>query len=293
MTVLPTPPSSALSPSAPALPRVGRLSEYVQRVIEVSEKLSLIYGSLWFRGVSSMTHSLVPSLTRRGITHEGSLIEDFRVTLPAYSSKIPNDPWELYGLMQHHGLPTRLLDWTKSPLAALFFALDFDEETAEETQVPVVWALDPVALNSHFHGQRMIYVPRLNPALSEEGRLVTSYLPLNLQPQTTSSWPPIPSGPIAIEPPYTNPRLLAQQGCFTVHGSNPLGVETHFAMAPELIAIEIDPNMTNVLRAELEQLGFRAEWLYQDLDRVAKRIAAERTPQVVAPTLPPPPAPAP
>ncbi|MFZ1005418.1 MAG: hypothetical protein WAN65_01190, partial [Candidatus Sulfotelmatobacter sp.] len=85
--------------------------------------------------------------------------------------------------------------------------------------------------------------------------------------------------PIAIEPPFTNPRLLAQQGCFTVHGSDSRGIEEMPELKSKLGSIEIEREQTVILRDELEQLGFRAEWLYQDLDRVAKRILRERTPQ--------------
>jgi hypothetical protein len=254
---------------------IRRLSEYVQRVIDVSNELQLPYGHLWFRGIARRELNLVPGTVWRGIADEGSLVEEFRINLPAYSNREYTDPWEIYSLMQHHGLPTRLLDWSKSPLAALFFALDFDEGRADADQTPAVWTLNPYALNKIAHGRELIFVPKRDYRPVGFNWTVQSYLPESLLPDYEDA-PPTPTAPIAIEPPFSNSRLTAQQGCFTIHGKGVLPLNQIPGMDRHLRKIEIAPEMTGEIRLELEQLGFRSEWIYQDLDKLSRRITDER-----------------
>ncbi len=254
---------------------VDDIYEYLKTVVTLQGG----HNMLWFRGTASPDYELVPGLIwRNQLSDERSYVHDFLVSYRAYVESVPDNPWDLWGLMQHHGIPTRLLDWTKSPLQALFFALmqepDRDGERA-------VWILPPFALNKRTLGVESVFCPaglqsrRIRTSKTRSVNL-DAYLPQALDPADHYR---LPRKPIAIEAPLTHRRIRGQLGCFTVHGSSEKPLDHYFGDNPE-------PPFVGkiVLRTKGKRESFLTpllswrideESIYQDLDSLAARLTRE------------------
>ncbi len=251
------------------------VGEYVSLVYELSKTWSLQNGYIWFRGEQDDNYTLVPKIYRGSAwkDDEDSLVDEFMISWPALGMRPPDDAWERYGYMQHYGLPTRLLDWTKSPLTALYFAIDPEKPVGPS---PGVWVMDPYKLNKCTTGQEVVIVP------SERHRVVNdipvyAYLPESLR-ETVDE---VPAPPIAIEPPMTSSRIAYQQGCFVVFGQSELDLrKVLFGHENALVRLAVK-RVDNVprLQEELFTLGIKEDLVWQDMNKLSSRISRERSKQ--------------
>ncbi len=170
--------------------------------------------SPFFRGLSKKSHTLLPALFRDiGIScdlqsskdREMTVYYDFVSNSSNFHSNCVKDSWEVLYEMQHHGIPTRLLDWTGSFAVALYFAL----RNYDETKTPCVWIMNPKMLNI-----KSVKKPRI---ISMEEGQVLDYKKMFITREFEKK---AFENPIAIFPVKSHPRITAQNSFFTVHGSN-------------------------------------------------------------------------
>lgn len=163
--------------------------------------------------------------------------------------------WQVAFSMQHHGMPTRLLDWTETFATALYFAM----RDAKPTDDCCVWILNPFDLNSHTMQKTELLRP------SDLNGDYTSYF---IERTKT-----LEGNCVAISPLRHHPRVFNQRSGFTIHNDLKTPLETICPDALEKIVIP--PSAHEGARKFLTLSGVTEYLLFPDLDGLARELNSE------------------
>lgn len=226
-----------------------------------------------YRGSSNSANPLLTSLDRLGgvnPAHTKSDLEEhilrnyIRYSRP-YLGTDPVNDWEQLVSAQHHGVPTRLLDWTYSPLVAAFFATRVIDDGAEQDRA--VWRLDWKALHEKFEfPSRSLLIRDLDELFGKDGHF-TPWALMRRGAQRDFA--------CLLEPPSLDQRIVVQAAGFTLCSDKSRSFDTFLSqhgLGDSLTKYVIPANEVGRVRDQLDLVAVDERRLFPDLDGVAAAI---------------------
>lgn len=253
------------------------------------------YTGPWFRGEAPPREAnweLIPKVFRPlkelgeaspvcARAYENGICEAFRAQARSRHANCPQEEdfagW--LALMQHYGVPTRLLDWTGSILVAAFFACQRVARQADDEPNGVVWALDPVALNEKIpHYTSFARIPVLSTYHRDYTEMASGdrspwepYCTVNNLVRSAFYPDADRDCVVAVAPAEIDPRMTVQQSMFTIHGlARSMASLSDMNDTPPLLQrYEVAGDRKADLREALSLLGIRVSTLFPDLEHLA------------------------
>jgi len=229
----------------------------VERALEHAKRTMQNVFPYW-RGHADVDWRLQAEVFRKSY-NEGSLIRTFMAHAESRHRGCPPSDDHLGWLIlaRHHGLPTRLLDWTRSALIALYFVIR-DKENDDKDGC--LWAIGAGRMNSQTAGGPRIFPPD-DPA-------VTRIADMAFGPGSATEHTAIFAGTREIDP-----RVMVQQGAFTIHGDGTdLADIAYGEFPPWRVAFRVPSKHKDHIRELLMSLSISESTLFPDLAALAKDI---------------------
>lgn len=224
---------------------------------------------IWFRGVSDSRHQLLPGAYRSDSDHL-SMFNEFYARGHSLLMPKPESELDWYFAAQHYGIPTRLLDWSDSPLVALYFAV----RAVTDGQTPSIWMMDACVLNEISYGTNEVLIPRASsdgfcaqwsPQVVGSGRGSPKVFSYDGRGDFSNE------KPIALLPPRSTNRIIAQRGMFTLHGFSPIPIEQVFSESayPQFLTRIDIPDVQRCLE-DLQMLGYDNFYIFPEAASLAE-----------------------
>lgn len=216
----------------------------------------------WFRGQRNAAWNVEPGIFRK--EHRGSernLTNRFRSRAGTRYDNLPNyDDLALWlSLMQHYGLPTRLLDWSRSPLVAVYFALEsYIYSNAAQPEDAAIWILRPHTLN------RKELAEDVTPSI--EAHICEDFIGPAFSHRYEET-----QGVLAAMAAEHDLRMFVQQGCFTIH-SDPTPLDVRPGHEEYLSKLIIPKDSVREMAHQIDICGFRKGDIFPDLQNLSDEL---------------------
>ena len=219
-----------------------------------------------FRGLPCAEHRLSSSLVRLAgeadtRTLELALLRNFR-KYAALDRQHADSIWDWLALGQHRGLPTRMLDWTYSPLVALHFATDQPDDFDRDG---IVWCVNFVEANKRLP-------PRLRRIMAREGSQTVTVDMLSVFKELRD-FDALARTPflVFLEPPAIDRRILNQLALFSLMNSPTAEMSDWLERHPALSRrVVIPARLKWEIRDKLDQANVNERVLFPDLDGLSR-----------------------
>lgn len=230
---------------------VGSLPDFLQKV----EECCTGKRNVLLRGHADAAWKLEPKIARIRMrpgfstaTAEAEMLAEFKRRAASLAPRHMSSDWDWLALAQHHGLPTRLLDWSTNALVALWFAIECPPRGQDAAAIWIFMGEPDDYANEHKHKN-----------------------PLTI------------TRTLIFRPRHHAPRIVGQSGWFTAHkrvesSKSFIPLERNKTYKNQFIKLIIPAGRFAILREDLNRCGVNPASLFGDLDGLAKQIAWEFSP---------------